>query len=132
MNREEAADMVIHESAEDYLESILVLHQRRGAVRSIDIVNELGFSKPSVSIAMKKLRESGYITMAADGTITLNESGLEIAKRVYSRHKTITRLFTLLGVSEEQAAADACKVEHDLSDETFNCICAFIAKQEET
>ena len=124
--------MVIHESAEDYLESILVLHQRRGAVRSIDIVNELGFSKPSVSIAMKKLRESGYITMAADGTITLNESGLEIAKRVYSRHKTITRLFTLLGVSEEQAAADACKVEHDLSDETFNCICAFIAKQEET
>ena len=124
--------MVIHESAEDYLESILVLHQRRGAVRSIDIVNELGFSKPSVSIAMKKLRESGYITMAADGTITLNESGLEIAKRVYSRHKTITRLFTLLGVSEEQAAADACKVEHDLSNETFNCICAFIAKQEET
>jgi Mn-dependent DtxR family transcriptional regulator len=79
---------------------------------------------------MKKLRESGYITMAADGTITLNESGLEIAKRVYSRHRAVTRLFTLLGVSEEQAAEDACKVEHDLSDETYACICAFIAKQD--
>ena len=122
--------MVIQKSAEDYLESILVLHQRRGTVRSIDIVNELGYSKPSVSIAMKKLRESGYITMAADGTITLNESGLEIAKRVYSRHRAVTRLFTLLGVSEEQAAEDACKVEHDLSDETYACICAFIAKQD--
>ena len=124
--------MVIHKSAEDYLESILVLHQRRGTVRSIDIVNELGYSKPSVSIAMKKLRESGYITMAADGTITLNESGLEIAKRVYSRHKTITRLFTLLGVSEEQAAADACKVEHDLSEETFTKIREFVLQQEES
>ena len=122
--------MVIHKSAEDYLECILVLHQRRGTVRSIDIVNELGYSKPRVSIAMKKLRESGYITMAADGTITLNESGLEIAKRVYSRHRAVTRLFTLLGVSEEQAAEDACKVEHDLSDETYACICAFIAKQD--
>ena len=118
--------MVIHESAEDYLESILILHQRRGMVRSIDIVNELGYSKTSVSIAMKKLRESGYINMAHDGTITLNESGMEIAQRVYNRHKTITKLFTLLGVSEEQAAADACKVEHDLSDETFRCISDFI------
>ena len=122
--------MVIHESAEDYLESILILHQRRGVVRSIDIVNELGYSKPSVSIAMKKLRESGYITMAADGAITLNESGLEIANRVYSRHKTITRLFELLGVSPEQAAADACKVEHDLGDETFECIRAFVAQRD--
>lgn len=122
--------MVIHESAEDYLESILILHQRRGMVRSIDIVNELGYSKPSVSIAMKKLRESGYITMAADGSITLNESGLEIANRVYSRHKAITRLFEILGVSVEQAAVDACKVEHDLSDETFRCISEFIRQHE--
>ena len=114
--------VVIHESAEDYLESILILHQRSGLVRSIDIVNELGYSKPSVSIAMKKLRESGYITMAPDGAITLNESGMEIAMRVYTRHKTLTKLFTLLGVSEEQAAADACKVEHVLSQETFDCI----------
>ena len=123
--------MVIHESAEDYLESILVLQERRGHARSIDIVNELGYSKPSVSIAMKKLRESGYITMAADGIITLNESGLEVARRVYGRHKTITKLFALLGVSQEQAAADACKVEHDLSDETFRCISEFVAKSEE-
>lgn len=120
--------MVIHESAEDYLESILVLRERRGIVHSIDIVNELGFSKPSVSIAMKKLRENGYISMAPDGLITLNESGAEIAERIYSRHTTITRFFTLLGVSPEVAAEDACKVEHDLSDETFEKIQEFIKK----
>ena len=118
--------MVIHQSAEDYLESILVLQERRGIVHSIDIVNELGFSKPSVSIAMKKLRENGYISMDAGGRITLNESGLAIAQRIYNRHKTITRLFTLLGVSEETASEDACKVEHDLSDETFRAIKTYV------
>ena len=118
--------MVIHESAEDYLESILVLKERRGVVHSIDIVNELGYSKPSVSIAMKKLRENGYISMSPDGSITLNESGLAIASRVYDRHKTITRLFVLLGVSPDVAAEDACKVEHDLSDETFGKIREFV------
>ena len=86
-----------------------------GQVRSIDVVNKLGYSKPSVSIAMKKLRESGYIVMAGDGNITLTATGMEIASRIYRRHKTITRLFELMGVSPEQAAADACKVEHDLS-----------------
>ena len=123
--------MVIHESAEDYLESILILQEQCGSVRSIDIVNKLGYSKPSVSIAMKKLRESGYISMAADGIITLNDSGMEIASRVYGRHKTITRLFQHLGVSPEQAAIDACKVEHDLSQETFDRICAFVEQIEE-
>ena len=123
--------MVIHESAEDYLESILILQEQCGSVRSIDIVNKLGYSKPSVSIAMKKLRESGYISMAADGTITLNDSGMEIASRIYGRHKTITRLFQHLGVSPEQAAFDACKVEHDLSQETFDRICAFVEQVEE-
>ena len=118
--------MVIHESAEDYLESILVLKERSGIVHSIDIVNELGYSKPSVSIAMKKLRENGYISMSPDGSITLNESGLAIASRVYDRHKTITRLFVLLGVSPDAAAEDACKVEHDLSDETFGKIRQFV------
>ena len=103
--------MVLHESAEDYLESILILQEQCGSVRSIDIVNKLGYSKPSVSIAMKKLRESGYISMAADGTIT--------------------RLFQHLGVSPEQAAIDACKVEHDLSQETFERICAFVEQVEE-
>ena len=123
--------MVLHESAEDYLESILILQEQCGSVRSIDIVNKLGYSKPSVSIAMKKLRESGYISMAADGTITLNDSGMEIASRIYGRHKTITRLFQHLGVSPEQAAIDACKVEHDLSQETFERICAFVERVEE-
>ena len=122
--------MVIHESAEDYLESILILKERRGVVHSIDIVNELGYSKPSVSIAMKKLRESGYISMAPDGSITLNDSGLEVASRVYGRHKTLTKLFTMLGVSPETAAEDACKVEHDLSDETFSRIQEFLARRE--
>ena len=118
--------MVIHQSAEDYLESILVLKERLGQVRSIDIVNELGYSKPSVSIAMKKLRENGYISMDADGSITLRESGLKIAERIYHRHRTITHLFTLLGVSPDVAAEDACKVEHDLSEETFEKIHAFV------
>lgn len=121
--------MVIHESAEDYLETILVLQEACGQVRSIDIVNKLGYSKPSVSIAMKKLRENGYISMSPDGLITLNESGLAIARRVYDRHRVITSLFKLLGVSPEQAAEDACKVEHDLSAETVECISAFLRKQ---
>ena len=122
--------MVIHESAEDYLETILVLQEQCGHVRSIDIVNKLGYSKPSVSIAMKKLRESGYITMAPDGLITLSESGLEIARRVYRRHTTITQLFEFMGVSHQQAAEDACRVEHDLSKETFECIKAFLEKNQ--
>jgi len=122
--------MVIHESAEDYLESILIIQEQAGQVRSIDVVNKLGFSKPSVSIAMKKLRESGYINMAADGSITLTDSGYEIASRIYGRHKMITRLFELLGVSSAQAAVDACKVEHDLSEETFGKICAYVDSRE--
>ena len=122
--------MVIHESAEDYLETILVLQEQCGHVRSIDIVNKLGYSKPSVSIAMKKLRESGYISMASDGLITLSESGLDVARRVYRRHTTITQLFELMGVSHDQAAEDACKVEHDLSKETFECIKAFLEKNQ--
>ena len=118
--------MVIHESAEDYLESILMLQEQSGSVRSIDIVNRLGYSKPSISIAMKKLRENGYIAMADDGTITLLEPGLTIASKIYDRHKTITRLFISLGVSPEQADEDACKVEHDLSNETYDRILQFV------
>jgi Mn-dependent DtxR family transcriptional regulator len=121
--------LVIQQSAEDYLEAILILQEQYGQVRSIDIVNMLGYSKPSVSIAMKKLRESGYISMAPDGIITLNDSGLEVARRVYDRHQTITELFVLLGVSREQAAQDACKVEHDLSAETFEKIEDFVKER---
>ena len=112
----------MYESAEDYLEAILVIGQRRGVVRSIDIANELSYSKPSVSIAMKKLRESGHIEMDPDGFIRLLPSGREIAEHIYERHRTLTDFFIYLGVSEDVASADACKVEHDLSAETFEKI----------
>ena len=114
--------MNIYESAENYLEAILSLHERHGLVRSIDIANELHFSKPSVSVAMKKLRESGYIEMDKDGFISLLPSGEEIARRIYERHKLLTQFLIQLGVSEKVAAADACKIEHDLSDESFEKI----------
>lgn len=111
--------MELHESAEDYLESILSIKEQKGAVRSIDVVNDLAVSKPSVSVAMKKLRENGYITVDAEGYISLTQSGKEVATSVYDRHKVLTRLFVALGVDEEIARQDACKVEHDLSEETF-------------
>ena len=114
--------MRIYQSAEDYLEAILMLRERLGSVRSIDVVNELGYSKPSISVAMKKLRENGYVEMDRDGLITLTPAGEEIASRIYSRHRLLTQFFVYLGVSEEVAAADACKIEHDLSDETFEKI----------
>ncbi len=112
--------MQIHESAENYLETILILSKTSPAVRSIDIVNELGYSKPSVSIAMKKLRENGYISMDAAGYITLNESGYEIASRMYERHTVLTDFFKALGVDPDVAVEDACRVEHVISKETFD------------
>lgn len=114
--------MNIHESAEDYLEAILVLKERLGMVRSIDVVHHLDYSKPSVSVAMKRLRENGYIEMDGEGYITLLPPGEEIARRIYTRHKLLTQFLIQLGVSEEVAAADACKIEHDLSDESFEKI----------
>lgn len=114
--------MNIHESAEDYLEAILVLKNRLGMVRSIDIVNELNYSKPSVSVAMKNLRENGYISVDGDGHITLEPPGMAIASRIYGRHKLLTQFFIALGVDPDIAAKDACKVEHDLSEETFQKI----------
>lgn len=111
--------MNIHESAEDYLETILILKNRLGMVRSIDIVHEMNFSKPSISIAMKRLRENGYIEMDAEGYITLLPPGLEIAQNIYTRHQVLTEFLTRLGVTPEVAAEDACKIEHDISDETF-------------
>ncbi len=111
--------MNIYESAENYLEAILIVREKKGLVRSIDVVNQLGFSKPSVSVAMKRLRENGYIQMDEVGVITLLPEGEEIAQRIYERHRTLTECFVALGVDPEVAAADACKVEHDLSEETF-------------
>ena len=114
--------MKIHESAEDYLERILMLKLKNGMVRSIDIVHDLDYSKPSVSVAMKRLRENGYIEMDADGYITLLPPGQEIASRIYDRHQLLTQFLLQLGVSPENASADACKIEHDISPETFECI----------
>lgn len=114
--------MNIHESAEDYLEAILILRERLGMVRSIDVVHQLELTKPSVSVAMKRFRENGYIEMDSDGFITLLPPGEEIAQRIYNRHKLLTQFLIHLGVNEEVAAADACKMEHDLSDETFEKI----------
>lgn len=111
--------MIIKESAENYLEAILKLTEKNGDVRSIDIAEDLNLSKPSVSVAMKNFRENGYINVDDAGHITLTEKGLEIAKKTYSRHKLIKDLLIKIGVSEDTAEADACKIEHDISDETY-------------
>ena len=115
--------MKIQKSSEDYLETMLILHEKHGYVRSVDIAEHMGVTKPSVSYATKRLRENGYIVMAADGLITLTEQGMEIARRMYTRHKTLTDFLVRLGVDEETAREDACKIEHDLSEQTFNAIC---------
>ncbi len=120
--------MNIHESAEDYLEAILMLCRNNGHARSVDIAARLGVSKPSVSFAMKKLRENGYILMGDDNRITLTESGEAIACRVLERHDLLCTLLMRLGVSEETARADACKMEHDLSEETFEAIRAHLKR----
>ena len=116
--------MQIRESAENYLETILILSQRKGKdeVRSIDIVNELEFSKPSVSVAMKNLRENGYITVDKDGCIRLTDKGLEIAEKMYERHTLLSQWLIKLGVDEKVAVEDACRMEHVISAESFAAI----------
>ena len=114
--------MELHQSAEDYLETILILKERRGQVRSIDIATEMNYSKPSISVAMKKLRENGYILVDRDGFITLTDLGYGIASNIYDRHQVLTDFFISLGVNEKVAAEDACKIEHDLSEETYTKI----------
>lgn len=114
--------MKIQESAENYLETILMLHNKKGQVRSIDIATELSFSKPSVSVAMKNLRENGYIAVDENGFITLLDKGLEIAERIYERHTMLTNWLVSLGVPEEIAAEDACRIEHVLSNESFEAL----------
>ena len=118
----EAVSLKIYESAEDYLEKILMLTERNGEVRSIDIATEMGVTKPSVSIAMKNLRQAGYISMDGAGYITLEPPGLEIATRIYGRHKKLTRFFVALGVDPDVASHDACKIEHVISSESFAAI----------
>ena len=114
--------MSVHESGEMYLEAILVLSKRNGHVRSIDVSEYLGYSKPSVSRAMGILRTGGYVTVDKDGAITLTDSGLAIAEKIYERHTVLTHMLVQLGVSQETAAADACRLEHAISDESFQAL----------
>lgn len=111
--------MKILKSSEDYLEAMLIMKEVHGYIRSIDIAMELGVTKPSVSYATKRLRENGYITMDRDGFITLTDKGMDIATHIYERHKVLTDVLVQLGVSLETARQDACKLEHDISDESF-------------
>lgn len=119
--------MKIQESAENYLETIYMLRQRKGVVRSIDIVNELSFSKPSVSVAMKNLRENGYVNMDPDGFITLCPKGQEIAERMYERHVFLSNWLVELGVDPDVAVEDACRMEHVISQESFDKIRAQVS-----
>lgn len=114
--------MQIKESAENYLEQILIINNKKGYCRSIDICNEMGFSKPSVSVYMKNLREDNYISVDDSGNITLTEKGKEIADKIYDRHNVIAGFLMQLGTSEETAYKDSCKIEHDISEESFQLI----------
>lgn len=118
----EVRPMELHESTEDYLEAILNIRNEQGYVRAVDIATYMGVTKPSVSYATKKLRENGYIVYDANGMILLTEEGYAIANEVWTRHQTLALFFMSLGVKERQAMIDACKVEHDLSEETFKAI----------
>lgn len=120
--------MRMNESAENYLETILVLQKRNGNVRSIDIAHELSFSKPSVSVAMKNFREKGYITINDSGNISLTDEGLKIAEYVYERHQVIATALMALGVDKETAFEDSCKIEHDISDKSFKKIKEYLDK----
>ena len=114
--------MNIHESSENYLEAILIIKNEKGSVRSIDIANHLNFSKPSVSVAMKNLRENGYIEMDTEGYITLTDKGRAIAETIYERHTLISRWLITLGVNPKTAVEDACRIEHVISRESFDAI----------
>lgn len=114
--------MEIHEAAEMYLETILILKNRLGVVKSIDIAREMDYSKPTISIAMKKFKENGYIEIDDEGFITMTDKGRDIAERTYERHQVLSHWLEELGVSKENAVHDACKMEHDISEETFECL----------
>ena len=121
--------MKIHKSAEDYLEMILRLSEEKGYVRSVDIASGLQVSKPSVSVAMKHLREDGYITMNRESYITLTETGMEIARRIYDRHKALTEILIRIGVDPVVAQEDACRIEHDISNQTYDAIVKQLNRQ---
>ena len=120
--------MHLHESGEMYLETIYVLSKRSSAVRSIDVSDHMGFSKPSVSRAVGLLRKGGYIDVDSDGYLTLTELGRSVAEKMYERHTILTSLLIRLGVDEAIASEDACKIEHDISEQTFDAIKSFLQK----
>jgi len=120
--------MNIYESSEDYLEMMLMLREKKGYIKSVDIAKQLGVTKPSVSYAVKKLRENGYISMEKNGEIHLSPSGEEIALKTYEKHKMLVTFLKTLGISEETAKIDACKIEHDLSDESVRAINSYLLK----
>lgn len=120
--------MQIHESSENYLEAILMVKNEKGVCRSIDVVHKLGFSKPSVSVAMSNLRKNGYITMTQEGWLDLTDSGREIAERIYERHTVLSNWLRALGVPDEIATEDACRMEHDISDISFQKMKEYLKK----
>ena len=121
--------MPIHESGENYLEAIYMLAQKQGSVRSIDVVNHLGFSKPTVSVAVHTLERNGFLTIGQEGHLHLTDAGLEIAERIYERHRVLSSILMRLGVPEQVALEDACKLEHDLSDVSFEKIKNYFHQQ---
>ena len=120
--------MALHQSGEDYLEANLTLRNQKGSVRSIDVAQHLGYSKPSISRAMSILKASGYLTMEKDGHLTLTEEGERVAQSIYERHRLLTQWLMALGVSPETAEEDACKIEHNISEETFQCLKAHMER----
>lgn len=118
--------MALRQSGEDYLEAVLVLGEKKGVVRSIDVAQYLGYTKPSVSRAVSLLKASGHLTMEKDGRLELTEAGLRVARDIYERHKLLTDWLVRLGVPAEIAAEDACRIEHDISPETFQCLKAYM------
>lgn len=121
--------MSLQESGEMYLETILILSQKLSGVRSIDVCEEMGYSKPSVSRAVGILKNGGYISVDRDGYITLTDEGRAVAEKTYERHRVLTAFFSAIGVSAETASEDACKIEHDISDETFEALKRYIAEK---
>ena len=120
--------MAIHESGENYLEQILMLSHQKSKVRAVDLCTALGFSRPTVSIMLRELRAGGFVILADNGGLLLTEKGEELARRIYERHCLITDLLVAIGVSRETAKEDACKIEHDISDETMECLRGMLAR----
>ena len=120
--------MAIHESGENYLEQILILSKQKKKVRAVDICAVLGFSRPTVSVMLRELRENGFVTVTEGGGLTLTATGLAVAERMYERHCLVAEALMTLGVSRDTALEDACKIEHDLSEETVACLKAYITR----